>query len=204
VNGLVLTSANIGDTFTILSSTGTLSGSFTNTTVTVGSDVFTVSYVGKTVVLTLSSVTGPAGSKSQAPVSQAAVASAKPASITSKSNAPIAVSDLRHSVIGTIRGTERFVASGLAPSGARMSELNNLRSWEHVTPVIAKPIAVAHVPNAVNLTSPHNNLAAPQVWVGESHPIGTPSTLAGWVGNSTTQRVPVKTLTPSLPRMTRR
>ena len=59
VNGLVLNAGNIGTQFTILSSTGTLSGTFTNSTVTVGTDVFSVSYVGKTVVLTLTSVTGP-------------------------------------------------------------------------------------------------------------------------------------------------
>src|ERR1022692_4377288 len=38
VNGLVLTSGNIGQTFTILTTTGTLTGSFTNGTVTSGTD----------------------------------------------------------------------------------------------------------------------------------------------------------------------
>ena len=220
VNGLVLTSADIGDTFTILASTGTLSGSFTNGTVTVGSDVFTVSYPAgtKTVVLTLSSVTGAPAKKSQAPAAQSAVAGAK-----QTATGKIPTSGPRQRVVGVgLVGTARLGANriadpirlaGIEQSNAnsglilgRTPELNNLRSWENVpaAPVtIARPIAVAHIPGAVNATSPHNNLAAPKGWVGDVHPIGASSTLAGWTNNSVNQRVPVKILLPSLPKMTR-
>ncbi len=217
VNGLVLTSADIGDTFTILASTGTLSGSFTNSTVTVGSDVFTVSYPTgtKTVVLTLSSVTGAPTKKSQAPGAQSAVATA--------ATAKIPTSGLRQRVVGVgLVGTSRLgtnrIADPIRLAGVeqangssdliqgRTPQLNNLRSWENVpaAPVtIARPIAVAHVPGAVNASAPHNNLAAPKEWTGAVHPIGASSTLAGWANNSTNQRVPVKIMLPSLPKMTR-
>ena len=215
VNGLVLTASNIGQTFTILTTTGTLSGAFTNGTVTSGTDVFTVSYTGNSVVLTLTSVTGPVGSKSQpSPTSQAAIATAKPTTVTSKS--PVLSSGLRQRVVVTSKTAKPILVAGLGQTSghsnaivAADSELNNLRSWEHVPamPVTARPIAVAKIAIATSVNSLHNNvainLATPNAWVGESHAIGTQSTLAGWMGKSTNPRVPVKILLPSLPRMMR-
>ena len=204
VNGLVLTSGNIGQTFTILTTTGTLTGSFTNGTVTSGTDVFTVSYTGNSVVLTLTSVTGP-GSKSQsAPASPAIVATTKPPS--SKSKSPVVTGGVR--VVGTSKLAKPILVAGLEkPSGhsnAILAGGSGLHSWEHVPviPVIAEPVAVSRVATAVNSPSLHNNVATLNNWAGQSHAIGTASTL-GWMGTSNNRRVPVKVMPPSLPRMMR-
>ncbi len=208
VNGLVLNSGNIGQTWTILTTTGTLTGSFTNGTITAGTDAFTVSYTGNSVVLTLTSVTGPAGAKSKsAPASQAAIATAE--LTTSKNNSPGLTSGLRQtSVVRRNNLAKPILVAGWGHSNAtvaRGSELNNLRSWQPVPviPVTAQPVAVARIATAVNSNSAHNNVAHPNLWVGDGHATGAPSTLAGWRGNSNSQRVPVKMLLPSLPRAMR-
>jgi hypothetical protein len=202
VNGLVLGSGNIGQTWTIVTSTGALSGSFTNGTVTSGTDVFTVSYTGNSVVLTLTSVTGP-GSKSQsAPVSPAMVAATKSASIKSPS-----VAGGAH-VVGGSKAAKPIMIAGLArPTGRSNAILaggSDLRSWEHVPvmPIIAKPVSVSKVATEVNASSLHNNVAASTAWAGQSRGIGTPSTI-GWMGTSANRRVPVKAMPPSLPRIAR-
>jgi fibronectin-binding autotransporter adhesin len=217
VNGLVLTSANIGTQFTILTSTGTLSGSFTNGTVTAGTDVFTVSYTGNSVVLTLTSVTGPTGSKNQAPATQVVMASTirttPTKTTTTKGKTPILISGLRHPVSGVTKNIRPVVvAAGWAPAIrpsngilATGSESNNLRSWERI-PVVsashATPVAVvAPLPHVGKDNMAHSGTLSPSdLRVGQSHPIGMPS---GWMGGPGNGRVPVKTLLPMLPRITR-
>ncbi len=206
VNGLVLTAGNIGQTWTILSSTGTLSGSFTNSTVTVGTDEFTVSYVGKTVVLTLTSVTGPTGSKSPAPT-QAAVASSKPV-VAAASKSAISTNGLRHRVGGVDKTSKPILVAGV-PAGrsnailAGGSEWNNLRSWERM-PVVStssvRPVAVT-LPGTANADSSRVERPAAEPRMGQSQTIGVHSTLAGW--EATNRRAPVKILPPMIPRAVR-
>jgi hypothetical protein len=210
VNGLVLTSADIGDTFTILSSTGTLSGSFTNSTVTSGTDVFTVSYVGKTVVLTLSSVTG-APAKNQAPAAaQSAVATRQTATGTAvKSHGPVAVSVVGHGV-GKNNIARPVVVAGLGGAvgrsnaiPARGSELNNLRGWEPAPVIatnVARPIAVERIKTVDQL---HNSQPTSDLRMRESQTMGVQAPLAGWMGKTGTRREPVKILSPILPRIAR-
>jgi hypothetical protein len=220
VNGLVLTSSNIGQTFTILTSGGTVSGAFTNSTVTSGTDVFTVSYTGNSVVLTLTSVSGAKGTKNPpaSALQTAVVAVLKSTTVGAKS--PALTSGLRQRVGVTNRIARPILVAGLAQPGshsdaniARGSELSNLRSWEHVpaTPVTVRPVAVARIASLGGVeplhTSLYNNLAR-NVSVGAEsavavHPIATGSTLAGWAGNSNKTRVPVKIALPSLPRTMR-
>jgi hypothetical protein len=206
VNGLVLTAGNIGQTWTILSSTGTLSGSFTNSTVTVGTDEFTVTYVGNTVVLTLTSVTAPTGSSS-APTTQAAVATNKPVAAASKS--AVFTNGLRHRVGGVVDKTSKPIVVAGVPAGrsnailAGGSEWNNLRSWERM-PVVStnsvRPIAVA-LPGTASADSSRVELPTAEPRMGQSQAIGVHSTLAGWEG--TNRRAPVKTMPPMIPRAVR-
>jgi len=205
VNGLVLTASNIGDTFTVLSSTGTLSGNFTNSTVTVGSDEFSVAKVGNTVVLTLTSVTAAKGSNSQAAVAQHSKATAKPAAGHG--------SDLRQRVDNAIRISKRVVISGLARSTShsnaipvRGSELSNLRSWDRI-PMVAdnpiRPVEVAQAPRAESANVSGAGLPTSDLRREQMHPIGAQTQSARWMGISTSRRDPVKSLQPMLPRITR-
>jgi hypothetical protein len=199
VNGLVLTASNIGTQFTILSSTGTLSGAFSNPggTVTVGTDQFTISYVGNTVVLTLTSVTAPTGSKSSAPTTEAAVAT-KPVlakSVSAASKSAGFENGLQRHVSGVDKSYKPILAVALAPRVGSGSELSNLRAWERIpsmSPV--RPIAVA-VPGV--------NSSRVDAGMGQNVPVGVHSTLAGWMGTSTNHQVPVRTLPPMMPRVTR-
>jgi hypothetical protein len=199
VNGLVLTAADINDKFTILVSTGTLTGSFSNPggTVTVGTDQFTISYVGNTVVLTLTSVTAPTGSKSSAPTTEAAVAT-KPVlakSVSAASKSAGFENGLQRHVSGVDKSYKPILAVGLAPRVGSGSELSNLRAWERIpsmSPV--RPIAVA-VPGV--------NSSRVDAGMGQNVPVGVHSTLAGWMGTSTNHQVPVRTLPPMMPRVTR-
>jgi fibronectin-binding autotransporter adhesin len=201
VNGLILNSGNIGQTFTILSSTGALSGSFTNTTVTVGTDVFSISYVGNTVVLTLTSVTGPTGSSSAMPAVQ--TASMKPSGkpIAAASKGSVLSSGLRHRVSSIGKSSKPILTAGTAP--ARGTELSNLRSWERM-PVMTtmRTPAIAQMPGAVTATNSHEQSTS-DLRVGQNHVIGVLSPLAGWMGSSTNRRTPVKIMPPVLPRTVR-
>jgi fibronectin-binding autotransporter adhesin len=206
VNGLVLTSANIGTQFVVLSSTGTLSGSFTNATVTVGTDEFSITYVGNTVVLTLTSVTAAPGGSSSPAKSAASTASAEPAvarnSVAANDKRPILTSGLRHRENGVSTIAKPIMVAGLAPSGAHRGGLSNLRSWEHI-PVVStntiRPVAVSEVTGA-NPTTSRTEQSLSDLRLGQMHGIGTQSTLAGWMG---TTRRPVKTPLPLLPRAVR-
>ncbi len=190
----------MGETFTVLTASS-VTGTFSDSTIAINTSFhFNVTYTATGVVLTVAS--GPVAPSS--PIAPAAqIAAAKPATGTSKS--PVLTSGLRQRVIGTSRVAKPILVAGFGESSARSNlilartpEFNNLRSWEHVpvAPTIARP-------SAVNSPSLHNNVATPKVGVAESHTIGAPSTLAGWMHNSTNQRVPVKIMLPSLPRMTR-
>jgi fibronectin-binding autotransporter adhesin len=199
VNGLVLNSSNIGDTFTILSTTGTLTGTFTNGTVTSGTDVFTVSYTGNSVVLTLTSVTGPA-SKNQPASSQAVVATPK---VTSKSRIPGLINSS-----GTARPVvmsklaKPIMVAGLGRSNAVTTGSSGSRIWDRVPAVgtVARPVAESKIAAEVNAPALHNN-AVSTGWMGGNHSIGAPS--VAWVGTSSNRRVPVKLMLPALPRIAR-
>jgi hypothetical protein len=197
VNGLVLTASNIGTQFTILSSTGTLSGTFTNSTVTVGTDVFSVSYVGNTVVLTLTSVTGPTGSNISAPAAQVTRGSAKPSSAQLKPvvtirKSPIFTSGLRHRL--DVRAARPIMIAPSAPSNARAGEWNNLRVWEHM-PVVptsrTAPLAM-EMPSTVNPTWLRTKTPSSELRIGQSRALGVQSTLAGWMGTSANRRPTAK------------
>jgi hypothetical protein len=201
VNGLILNSGNIGAQFTILSSTGALSGVFANTTVTVGTDVFSISYVGNTVVLTLTSVTGPTGSSSAMPAVQ--MASMKPSGkpVAAASKGSVLSSGLRHRVSSIGKSSKPILTAGTAP--ARGTELSNLRSWERM-PVMTtmRTPAMAQMPGAVTSTNSHEQPTS-DLRVGQNHVIGVQSPLAGWMGSSTNRRTPVKIMPPVLPRTVR-
>jgi hypothetical protein len=84
---------------------------------------------------------------------------------------------------------------------------NHLRNWERV-PVAptwdhVRGIAIAELPRSVSLSAPHNNLARPisDRWTEQGHAIPMHAPLAGWNGITRTHRVPVRLLTPALPRM---
>lgn len=203
VNGLVLTASNIGDTFTILSSTGTLSGTFTNSTVTVGTDVFSVSYVGNTVVLALTSVTGPKGSKSSAPAAQVTMASAKPSSahlepVVASRKSPIFTSTLRHRV--NIAVVKPIMVARSTPLSARAGEWNNLRVWEHMPMVPTSRIAPAavRVPSTVKPTWLRAEMPSSELRTGQSPELGVQSTPPDWMGTSGNRRPTVKILPPML------
>jgi fibronectin-binding autotransporter adhesin len=201
-------SLTVGETFTVLTASS-VTGTFSDSTIAINSSFhFNVTYTATGVVLTVAS--GPIAPPSGPIAPAAQIAAAKPATGTSKS--PVLTSGLRQRVVGTSGIAKPILVAGFGESTAhsnlilaRTPELNNLRSWERVpvAPIIARPMALVHVPSAVNSPSLHNNVATPKVGLAESHSIGAPSTLAGWMHNSTNQRVPVKVMLPSLPRMTR-
>jgi hypothetical protein len=215
-------SLTAGETFTVLTAKS-ITGTFSDSTIAINSSFhFVVSYTATGVVLTVDAGAAPTSNSSPAlPAAQIVMATVKPVTGTSKT--PVLTSGLRQRVgigvaatgvaVGTGRIADPILVAGFGSSNAhsdlilaRTPELNNLRSWEHVPAapgMTAKPIAVAHVPGIVNSYSLHNDVATPKVWVGEIHPIGTQSTLAGWMNNPTSPRIPVKIMLPSLPRMTR-
>ncbi|MFZ0816799.1 MAG: S-layer family protein [Candidatus Sulfotelmatobacter sp.] len=204
-----------GETFTVLTGSS-VTGTFTNSTIAINSSFhFVVSYTATGVVLTVA--TGPAAAPDSTPVQSAAIAVAVPRVNTGTSKSPVLTSGLRRHIgigigeVGTNRIAKPILVAGIGQSNAhsdlilaRTPELNNLRSWEHVpTAPVARPIAVAHVPVATNSNLLHNNIATPRGLTTEVHPIGVRPMLPGWMNNNANQRVPVKTMLPSLPRMTR-
>jgi hypothetical protein len=201
VNGLVLNSGNIGDTFTILTTTGTLTGTFTNGTVTSGTDIFTVSYTGNSVVLTLTSVTGP-GSKNQPASSRAIVATPK---VTSKSWIPRLINSPGTArPVGTSKLAKPIIGAGLRRSNAVAADGSESRIWDHVLAMgtFAKPVAVSKIAVEVNSPALHNNLGVSTGWMGSNHSIRAASSMS-LIGNSSTRRVPVKAILPALQRIAR-
>jgi len=207
VNGLVLTSSDIGTQFTILSSTGTLSGSFTNSTVTVGTDVFSVSYVGNTVVLTLTSVTGPTGSKTPAKSAASAPAtvrtSAKAGSVKAGtiSRSPILSASQRQRVSGS--GARPIMVVGLEPSKARSAGPNPVFSGERVPAFeanVARPVVAVQSAREGSESS-RVNVPASDLRMGGNRAIGTPSSMAGWMNSN--RRTPVKIMQPMISRIAR-
>jgi hypothetical protein len=171
----------------------------------VGTDVFSVSYVGNTVVLTLTSVTGPTGSSVPAPAAQ--VVASRPVAVVSKT--PVVNSGLRHRVSGVSKNSNAILLAGMAPARSTIGHnpISNLRSWEHM-PVVSmspvRPIAVAAMPRVTNASSPRVEMpitAEPRM--GQNHLIGVQSPLSGWMGTSTNRRTPVKIMPPMLPRVVR-
>jgi hypothetical protein len=201
-----------GETFTVLTGSS-VTGTFSNSTIAINSSFhFVVSYTATGVVLTVA--TGPAAAPDSTPVQSAAVATPRLATGTSKS--PVLTSGLRRNIgigigeVATNRIARPILAVGIGQSNAHSdlilarTPVSNLRSWEHVpvAPVV-RPIAVAHVPVVTNSNLLHNNVATPKGLTTDVHPIGARPILSGWMNNNANQRVPVKTMVPALPRMTR-
>ncbi|MGA2021128.1 MAG: hypothetical protein ABSH02_11110 [Candidatus Sulfotelmatobacter sp.] len=185
-------SLTVGEKFTVLTSSALNGTKFTNST------IVDVTYTATGVVLEVEDVAPSAPASSSAAPAQVIGTIAKP------------VNGLRPHVNGTSQTAKPIlVAASPAHSNAILSRspgLNDLRSWEHVIPAaplvstIAKPVMLKNVASPTNSVAPHNNLASPNLWVGQGH--GVPSTLDG-VGTNNNRRAPVKTMTPSLPRMLR-
>jgi len=203
-----------GETFTVLSAKS-ITGVFSNNTIAINSSFhFVVSYTTTGVVLTVA--TGAAPAPDSTPAQSVAVAIAAPRVATGTSKSPALTSGLRRHIgigigeVATNRIAKPILIAGIGQPSAHSdlilvgtAELNNLRSWEHVpTAPIAKPIAVAHVPVAVNSSLPHNNLATPKGVMSDIHPIGAQPILSGWKSNNNL-RVPVKPMLPSLPHVAR-
>jgi hypothetical protein len=120
---------------------------------------------------------------------------------SSKSKSPIIISGAR--VVGTSKVATPILVAGLGHSNSILAGGSGLRSWEHV-PVVAitaKPVAVSRIAAAPTSNSLRNEVSSSMAWAGQSHGLGTPTTL-GWVG-SNNRRVPIKVMPPSLPRLTR-
>lgn len=180
----------VGQTFTILTASS-VSGTFTNSTIAINSsEHFVVSYTSTSVVLTV--VSG-AASSNNPPQAAAQVAVAKPAS---KITQPIAITTARH--IGTVVGRPILIASGkpTSPVGTVAQRIWErvpvAPSWEHgiATGVGRGPLTLGGV---IGAPARHIN----NVNDGLSHalPVRAP------LGTIETKRIPVKILTPTLPRM---
>ncbi len=203
-----------GETFTVLTGSS-VTGTFSNSTIAINSSFhFVVSYTATGVVLTVA--TGPAAAADSTPVQSAAIAVATPRLATGTSKSPVLTSGLRRNIgigigeVATNRIARPILAAGIGQSNAHSdlilarTPVSNLRSWEHVpvAPVV-RPIAVAHVPVVTNSNLLHNNVATPKGLMSDVHPIGARPILSGWMNNNANQRVPVKTMVPAFPRMTR-
>lgn len=193
-------SLTVGEKFTVLTASALNGTKFTNTTIAINATLqFDVTYTATGVVLEVEDVAPSAPASSSAAPAQIA-STAKPVT-----------SILRQRVIGTSAARTNNIAKPILVAGwghsnavvAGSPELNNLRGWEHVPalPIAVRPVAIAKITSVGSGNSMHNNLANPNLWVGGGHAIGTPST--SWMGNSNSQRVPVKILFPSLPRTMR-
>jgi len=184
-------SLTLNETFTVLTASS-VTGTFSNSTIAINSSFhFTVSYTATGVVLTVAS--GPAAAPASA---KAAVANPKTLVLTS---------GLQHRVDGTSKMSKPFVVAALRHSNAlpvRGSGWNALRSWERI-PVVSVSQARVVVPRVVNESSSRADLPTSDLRMAPSRPMGVPSRLAGWMGTSGNRRVPVKTLSPILPRITR-
>jgi fibronectin-binding autotransporter adhesin len=202
-----------GETFTVLTGSS-VTGTFSNSTIAINSSFhFVVSYTATGVVLTVA--TGPAPAQDSTPVQSVAIAIAAPRVNIGTSKSPALTTGLRRHIgigigeIATNRIAKPILVAGIGQlsshpglSFARTPEVSSLRSWEHVpTAPVARPVAIARVPVAVNSSLPHNNLAASKGVMSDIHPIGAQPILFGRM--NTNQRVPVKTMVPALPRMTR-
>jgi fibronectin-binding autotransporter adhesin len=191
-------SLTVGEKFTVLTASALNGTKFSNSTIAINATLqFDVTYTATGVVLQVEDVAPSAPASSSTAPAQIGTA-AKP------------VNGLRQHIAGTSQPAKPILVAASAPhSNAtfnRGSELSGLRSWEHVvsvtpaTSTIAKPVMLTKVATPANSVAPHNNLATPNVWVGQGH--GVPSTLDG-MGMNNNRRVPVKIMTPSLPRMLR-
>jgi len=214
----------VGQTFTLLTAKS-VSGTYSNSTIAIsGTEHFVVSYTSTSVVLTVASGAASTSSPAGSNLAEMLVASAKPTSgisqlLSSKATStrsnvakPIAGQGTLHRVNAPI-SKPIFVAGGV--NGARHIILaggiaqNNLRGWQHMVPGTpswdhVRGIAVAEGTGAqsANLNGPRSNLARPisHDWTtAKEAPVRAP--LAGWTDVANSHRVPVKILTPSLPRM---
>jgi len=203
-------SLTLGETFTVLNA-ASITGSFSNSTIAINSSFhFTVTYTSTGVVLTVASgpVSAPSAIPAQ-PVAQMAMTTTK--TIVSTSKSAVSSSGLRYAASGIVAKTAKPILVAGAPWKshsnailARGSELT-LRSWERVPAISAnlvRPVSVAPVPRVANNSS---RVALPNAEprLGQSHLIGVQAPLAGWIGTSSTPRVPVKILSPMLPRIVR-
>ncbi len=194
----------VGQTFTILTASS-VTGTFTNSTIAINSsEHFAISYTATGVVLTV--VSGPATDAAQPAVQLAAKATAKPAAASLK---PVAgTSTLSHHVNTGAKGPIVLASTGSSPARHVFpggTDPSSLRIWEHV-PVApswdhVRGVVVAQSPRSPIPTEPHSDLARHvNNWQGQGQrqnqavPARAPLT-----GVSDAHRLPVRTLTPSLP-----
>jgi fibronectin-binding autotransporter adhesin len=194
-------SLTVGETFTVLTASS-VAGEFSNSEITISSSLhFNVTYTATGVVLTVASgaaVVRDASSAAQ-PAAEITKSSAKPAVVKSKS--AVLISGVRRGS-GAGKISRPILVAGLGPAGR--SELNNLRSWEHIPVVHAWPVAVAQMPRALDESPTHGDRQPTlDLGMGGGHTFGVPSLLRGWMSPSGNRRVPVKIPTPMLPRMAR-
>jgi hypothetical protein len=205
-------SLTLGETFTVLTASS-VTGTFSNSTIAINSSFhFTVTYTATGVVLTVASgpAAQPAAGSAARPVAAIVKATASAKATVTNSKTPALTSGLRRRVDGTSKMSKPFVVAGLGHSNAalpvRGSGLNDLRSWERI-PVYVNPaqsVALAQMPRAVNDRSTlSGSVPTSGLRIGESHPIGVRLPVSGWMGASGNHRVPVKILSPILPRIAR-
>jgi hypothetical protein len=191
----------VGQTFTILSA-GSVSGTFTNTTIAINSsEHFAISYTSTGVVLTV--VSGPASDATQPAAQTAGAAATKPAAAALKTVA--GASTLRRPINTGVDKPIILASSGnsgdrhILPVGVGT---NSLRVWDHVPATPSwdhiRGVAVAQTPRSASLNAPHSDLAHHiNNWQGPSQAVPVRAPLTGWAGGSNT-RLPVQTLKPSL------
>ncbi len=194
-------SLTAGETFTVLTASS-VTGTFSNSEIAISSSLhFNVTYTATGVVLTVASGAAAVrdASSMARPAAEITKSIAKPAVVKSKS--AVLISGVRGGN-GAGKISRPIAVAGLGPAGR--SELNNLRSWEHIPVVHARPVAVAQMPRALN-ESPTRSDSQPtlNLGMGRGHTIGVPSLPRGWMSPSGNLRAPVKILTPMLPRMSR-
>jgi fibronectin-binding autotransporter adhesin len=205
-------SLTLGETFTVLTSSG-VSGTFSNSTIAInGTFQFNVSYTSTAVVLTVAATT-PDGSHQPGAQTTTAmpVATAKLASAAVKRTSPVVVGGLRRAS-GTSKISRPVVMAAWTPAVGHSDailaggfEKKSLRSWERVSAISVSRfrtgVAMTRLPSAVNASAMHSLPASDLRMGGESHAIGIP--VAGWMDATGGRRAPVKLLAPMLPRMSR-
>jgi CO dehydrogenase/acetyl-CoA synthase beta subunit len=208
-------SLTLGETFTALTASS-VSGTFSNSTIAINATFhLNVSYTATGVVLTVAS--GPASAPNSSPaqgMTQIAMASAKPAAITTQSKTLVLVSGLRHGVGASKIAKPIVVARWAAPAGhsnamvARGSEgMRAPRIWERVPVMLsagqARPITTAAPTRTVEADSTRVTLPTSDLRMGQRHALGIQTPRAGWMGTVENRHVPVKNLSPMLTRIGR-
>jgi hypothetical protein len=193
----------VGQTFTVLTAKS-ITGTFSNTTIAINAtEQYSISYTATGVVLTVVSIPpSKSGAAAQPAADMVATASGKPSTLQAQH--AVLNNGLRHAI--NVRGTAKpiFVA-GLGTSGGRSnalpvvgsergSEVERIwqhtpaaPSWDHVAPVV-----VARLAQNVKTPTPTSTL--------ENNLLHATGPLSRLTGSSAGPRMPVRIMTPALPR----